>query len=112
MAQIEQAQKHILEGRWQEAVLDRRQALELTLAVRPSTPGAAKKFEDRVNDFIRDHLRLDATQAGLLADQMMLIWRIGSQAAHPTPATFSRNDTEFVAHSTVAVIAYVSKLLT
>jgi hypothetical protein len=111
VAQIQQAQKHILEGRWQEAVLDCRQALELTFAVRPSTPGSPRKFEDRVNDFIRDHLRLDAAQAGLLAEQMMLIWRIASQAAHPTPIVFSRNDAEFIAHSTIAVIGYVSKSL-
>jgi hypothetical protein len=112
VTQIQQAQKHILEGRWQEAILDCRQALELTLAVRPSASGASKKFEDRVNDFIRDHLRLDAAQAGLLADQMMLIWKIASQAAHPTPTVFSRNDAEFIAHATVAVIGYVSKSLT
>jgi hypothetical protein len=111
VAQIQQAQKHILEGRWQEGILDCRQALEHTLSVRPSAPGAATKFEDRVNDFIRDHLRLDAAQAGLLANQMMLIWKIASQAAHPTPTVFSRNDAEFIAHLTVAVISYVSKSL-
>lgn len=110
VAQIQQAQKHILEGRWQEAILDCRQAMEHALAVRPAAP-ASKKFEDRVNDFIRDYLRLDAAQAGLLADQMMLIWKIASQAAHPAPTVFSRNDAEFIAHATVAIIGYVSKSL-
>ena len=109
--QIQQAEKHLLDGQWDGAVLACRQALELILLERPVAPPVSNRFPDKVNDFIRDHLSLQAPQAKMLADQIVFIWQSASQAIHPTGTIFKRPETEFLVRSTMAIIGFVSQSL-
>ncbi len=109
--QVQNAKKELLEGRWEGAVLNCRQALELILDSRPPVGAPAQKFKDRVNDFIRDHLSLDPTQAALLASQIGLLWETCSKAAHASGGQFKRPDAEFIVHATIALTGFVGRSL-
>jgi hypothetical protein len=112
VAEIKEAKKYLAEGQWDKVALHCRMATEEILALKPlSSP--SPHFEQKVNTFISDNLPgIDDTEARMLADQMKLIWKAASTAAHGNPQhTFKRADAEFVLRMTMAIVEYFSRLL-
>lgn len=113
VAEIQQARKYLLEADWNNAIEHCRKAIEVILNSRPPSGPVPVKFKDRVNTFIQDHLRaIDPVQSRLLAEEMGMIWEVGSQAVHPaTGPAFKRADAEFIVRTTMALVEYFSRLL-
>lgn len=110
--ELQEAKKCLLDGRWENSAVHCRKAVEILLDSKPSTLPVPAKFRDRVTTWINDNLKLDDSEAKLLAGQMQLIWDVTSPAAHPGPAhVFRKPDAEFVLRATMAFVEYFSRLL-
>lgn len=108
--EIKQARQSLLNGDWEKAVQQCRNAIELIVLSKPLAIPATSKFKDKVDAFINDYLTASDEQGKLLSKQMVLIWEITSQAHHPSP-TFKRPDAEFIVRATSALIGYWGRLL-
>jgi len=113
--ELRQAQKYLNEGDWEKAVEHCRKAVEAIPVSRNLQLPAGRTFGAKVDTLVNEHLRdsLEEKQAKLIADEMKLIWDVGSKAAHPaTPGYFKRPDAEFMVRNTMALVEYFGKLLT
>lgn len=114
VAEIKEAKKYLAEGQWDKAALHCRMAVEGILTSQSTTSSLpANRFDQRVNTFITDNLPgIDDAEARLLSEQMNLIWKATSPAAHGTPQhNFKLADAEFVLRTTMALVEYFSRLL-
>ena len=114
VAEIKEAKKYLAEGQWDKAALHCRMAVEGILTSQSTTASLpANRFDQRVNTFITDNLPgIDDAEARLLSEQMNLIWKATSPAAHGTPQhNFKLADAEFVLRTTMAIVEYFSRLL-
>lgn len=112
VAEIKEAKKYLAEGQWDKVALHCRMATEEILASKTASV-QSPHFEQKVNTFITDNLPgIDDTEARMLADQMKLIWKAASTAAHGNAThTFKRADAEFVLRMTMAIVEYFARLL-
>jgi hypothetical protein len=114
VAEIKEAKKSLAEGQWDQTALHCRKAIEGILTSKsPTASLPANRFDQRVNTLISDNLPgIDNAEAGLLSDQMNLIWKATSPSAHGTPQhPFKRPDAEFVLRMTMAIVEYFGRLL-
>jgi hypothetical protein len=114
VAEIKEAKKYLAEGQWDKAALHCRMAVEGILTSQSTTASLpANRFDQRVNSFITDNLPgIDDAEARVLSEQMNLIWKVTSPAAHGNPQhIFKRADAEFVLRMTMAIVEYFGRLL-
>jgi hypothetical protein len=113
--ELRRASKFLTDAEWDKAVGHCRSAVEAIVASRKLRLSSGNKtFADKVDAFVKAHLpgASDSPQNSMLVEQMMQVWRVGSQAHHASrAANFSRADAEFLVRMTSGIAEYVGKLL-
>ncbi len=113
--ELRQAQKYLNEGEWEKAVAHCRNAVEAIPESRNlQLPAGHTALAVKIDTFVNEHLgsKLGDKQAKLVADELKLVWEVGSKAVHPTaPDYFKRADAEFIVRNTMALVEYMGKLL-
>jgi len=112
--ELRQAQRHLSEGNWENAVEQCRKAVEAIPESRTLQLPSGRSFGAKVDALMNEHLKssLEDKQRKLIADEMKLLWEVSSQAHHPsTPGYFKRPDAEFIVRNTMALAEYFGKLL-